>query len=182
MPQNNLREKRREGGAKKNLLFFVGSFIFLLNLFFLNGGVPVEAQEKIKVGVVEDVILLPWGIKLPARIDTGAAHSSLDARELTIKDNIAEFKLSKKYSRLQLRLPVIDWQTIRSAESKERRPVVEVELCVGPKHFRSRVNLNDRSKVKYPLIIGRDILQGNFIVDCTQPRCAPPSCPEVSSK
>ena len=182
MPQNNLREKRREGGAKKNLLFFVGSFIFLLNLFFLNGGVPVEAEEKIKIGVVEEVILLPWGIRLPARIDTGAAHSSLDARGLTIKDNIAEFKLPKKYGGLQLRLPIIDWQTIRSAESKERRPVVEVELCVGPKQLRARINLNDRSKVKYPLIIGRDILQGNFIIDCTQPRCAPPSCPEVSSK
>ncbi len=77
--QNNLREKRREGGAKKNLLFFVGSFIFLLNLFFFNGSDPVEAEEKVKIGVAGgEVILLPWGIRLPARIDTGAAHSSLE--------------------------------------------------------------------------------------------------------
>jgi len=142
----------------------------------------VEAEEKIKIGVVEEVILLPWGIRLPARIDTGAAHSSLDARGLTIKDNIAEFKLPKKYGGLQLRLPIIDWQTIRSAESKERRPVVEVELCVGPKQLRARINLNDRSKVKYPLIIGRNILRGNFVVDCLESSCAPPRCPEVSSK
>ena len=131
---------------------------------------------------MEDVILLTWGIRLPARIDTGAAHSSLDARELTIKDNVAEFKLPAKYSGRQLRLPIIKWQTIRSAESKEQRPVVEIELCVGPKHLRSRVNLNDRSKVKYPLIIGRDILRENFVVDCMESKCAPPSCPEVSSK
>ena len=164
------------------LIFLASSSILLLSLFLPSEGNRVQAQEKITIGLVEDVILLPWGIKLPARIDTGAAHSSLDARGLTIKDNIAEFKLPKKYGGLQLRLPIIDWQTIRSAESKERRPVVEVELCVGPKQLRARVNLNDRSQVRYPLIIGRDILRGNFVVDCMESRCAPPSCPEVSSK
>jgi len=164
------------------LIFLASSSILLLSLFLPSEGNRVQAQEKITIGLVEDVILLPWGIKLPARIDTGAAHSSLDARGLTIKDNIAEFKLPKKYGGLQLRLPIINWQTIRSAESKERRPVVEIELCVGPKHLRGRVNLNDRSQVRYPLIIGRDILRGNFVVDCMESRCAPPSCPEVSSK
>ena len=164
------------------LVFLAGSSILLLNLFLLSGDNRVQAQEKITIGLVEDVILLPWGIKLPARIDTGAAHSSLDARELVVKENFAEFKLPKKYSGRQLRLPILNWQTIRSAESKERRPVVEIELCVGPKHIRGRVNLNDRSQVRYPLIIGRDILRGNFVVDCMESRCAPPSCPEVSSK
>jgi hypothetical protein len=167
---------------QNHLIFFGGSFILLLNLFLLSGGDRAQAGERTKIGLVEDVILLTWGIRLPARIDTGAAHSSLDARELTIKDNVAEFKLPAKYGGRQLRLPIIKWQTIRSAESKERRPVVEIELCVGPKHLRSRVNLNDRSKVKYPLIIGRDILRENFVVDCMESKCAPPSCPEVFPK
>ena len=57
----------------------------------------VYAGEKIIVGEVEDVILLPWRIKLPARIDTGAATSSLDARDLKVEGGFAEFKLSKKY-------------------------------------------------------------------------------------
>ena len=164
------------------VIFTGKAFILFLGFFLLSGGDRAQAGEKIKIGLVEDVILLTWGIRLPARVDTGAAHSSLDARELTIKDNVAEFKLPAKYSGRQLRLPIIHWQTIRSAEFKEQRPVVEIELCVGPKHLRSRVNLNDRSKVKYPFIIGRDILRENFVVDCMESRCAPPSCPEVSSK
>lgn len=36
-----------------------------------------DAEEKIAIGLLEDMILLPWGVKLPARIDTGAATSSL---------------------------------------------------------------------------------------------------------
>jgi len=157
---------------------------FLSILFTILLSIPVMAgtDEKISIGLVEDVILLPWGVKLPARIDTGAATSSLDARELMIHDNIAEFKLPKKYSGAQLTLPVVGWKTIRSAESREKRPVVEMELCVGPKRLLIQVNLNDRSMVKYPLILGRNALKENFVVDCMHQHCLPPSCSEVSSK
>jgi len=156
--------------SRKKKFFKACSIIFLLNVFAFWGGNRVEAEERTRIGPVEEVILLPWGVRLPARIDTGAAQSSLDARELTIKDNMAEFKLPEKYGGLRLRLPILT------------RPVVEVELCVGPRHLRTRVNLNDRSKVKYPLIIGRNILRGNFVVDCMKSKCAPPSCPEAAAK
>jgi len=139
------------------------------------------AGEKFTVGEVEDVILMPWGVKLPARIDTGAATSSLDARELTVKNNIAEFRLPKKYGNLQLRLPVTEWQKIRSADFKERRPVVKITFCMGPKLIHTQVTLNDRSTVRYPLIIGRDVLKDNFVVDCMHSNCLSPSCPEVPS-
>jgi hypothetical protein len=85
---------------------------------------------------------------------------------LKINNNVANFKLPDKYGGLQLSLPVVDWKTIRSAESREKRPVVEMELCVGPKRLRVHVNLNDRSMVKYPLILGRNVLKDSFVVDC----------------
>jgi len=156
------------------LLFFV--------TFYWGASDVLHAREKIVVGEVEDVLLLPWGIKLPARIDTGAALSSLDARDLKVEDGFVSFKLGKQYGGMQLRFPIIDWLDIRSAETSERRPIVEVELCIGSKRVRTRVNLNDRSKVRYPLLIGRNTLKENFVVDCMQERCSPPSCPEVSSK
>ena len=137
---------------------------------------------KITIGEVEDVILLPWGVRMPARIDTGASQSSMDAQDLKIQNNMAEFRLHKRYGGLRLRLPVIEWQDVRSSEARERRPFVEIELCIGPKRLRTKVSLNDRSMVKYPLIIGRNTLKNNFVVDCTQSNCSPPKCPETPLK
>ena len=157
-------------------------FLLVLTIPVIFPSGKVNAGERITIGEVEDVILIPWRVKLPARIDTGAATSSLDARELKVKNNIAEFKLPKKYGGLLLRLPVVEWQNIRSADFKERRPVVEITLCMGPKLIRTQVTLNDRSLVRYPLIIGRNILKDNFIVDCMHSHCLPPSCPEVPTQ
>ncbi len=159
----------------KALAFFV--------LLFFGGGVQsLMAQEKITIGLVEEIILLPWNVKIPARIDTGAGVSSLDVRGLTVKGKMAEFNLSPKYGGARISVPVVGWQRFRSAESRERRPIVEIDLCVGPKKLRARVNLNDRSQVEYPFLIGRNILKENFVVDCMKEYCNPPSCPDLPQK
>jgi hypothetical protein len=146
------------------------------------GAEKPPAKERITVGAEEEVLLLPWGVRLPARIDTGAATTSLDARNLTVKGNMAEFRLPEEYGGLQMRLPVVAWRHVRSAEYRERRPVVEMEFCFGSKRIHGRVNLNDRARVKYPVIIGRNMLKYGYIVDCTQSNIAPPSCPEPASR
>jgi hypothetical protein len=140
----------------------------------------VQASEKIHIGVVEDVMLLPWGIVLPARIDTGAASSSIDARDIRIEGNTVTFRLSPQYGGVELSLPIIGRKTIRSAEKRETRVVVEIELCIASKRLRARVNLNDRSGVQYPMLLGRNVLMKNFIIDCSQTKCTVPKCPEVT--
>ena len=136
----------------------------------------VSAEEKVTIGTVEDVILLPWKVQLPARIDTGAAKSSLDARELKIHEDRVEFKLPRKYGGLHLRLPIVDWRHVRTPEGLERRPIVELEICFGSKRIRTLVNLADRSMVKYPLILGRNFLKEDFVVDVKRRRTAKPNC------
>jgi hypothetical protein len=146
-------------------------------VFFMCGN-ALGAEKKITVGFVEEIILMPWGVRLPARIDTGAGMSSLDARDLVVKGDIVEFKLPKKYGGKQLSLPIVGWKTVRSSEARDRRPVVMMEFCLGSKLIRAQVNLNDRSGVKYPFLVGRNALAKDFVVDCTKERCAPPICPE----
>jgi len=150
--------------------------------FLIYAAAGVNAMEKLTIGEVEHVVLLPWSVKIPARVDTGAATSSLDARELKVKDNVAEFKLPPRYGDLLIRLPVVGWKEIRSSEARDRRPVVELDICLGPRRMHIQVNLNDRSGVKYPLILGRNVLKENFVVDCNRLNCLEPSCPEVSPK
>jgi hypothetical protein len=162
----------------------VHEFVWLAGLavLFLIPGGAMASEEKITIGLVEEIILLPWMVKIPARIDTGAAVSSLDVRGLTVKGQTAEFNLSPKYGGSRISVPIVGWQKVRSAESRERRPIVEIDLCVGPKKLRARVNLNDRSQVQYPFLIGRNILKENFVVDCMKENCNPPSCPDVPPK
>jgi len=135
----------------------------------------VTAEERIMIGGTEEVLLLPWGVRLPARMDTGAGISSLDARELKVKNNIAEFKLPEAYGGLELRLPVIRWGHVRSsATTREKRPVVQLEIRLGPKLLRVEANLTDRSQLKYPLLIGRNALKQGFLVDVSKRNIAPP--------
>lgn len=154
----------------------------LLSLFLLlgAGGIPAEAAEKIRIGAVENVVLLPWGVTMPARIDTGAATSSLDARNITATDKTVEFNLPPQYGGRQIRLPILKWKTVKSAGTKGKRPVVVLEMCIGSKRIRTQVNLNDRSNVKYPLIIGRNTLDRDFVVECSTSYCTKPTCAEVT--
>ncbi len=156
----------------------------LLSLIILIGpGIAQAApKEKVRLGAVENVVLLPWGVAMPARIDTGAATSSLDARNIALKGKTVEFNLPPQYGGRKISLPLLKLKTVRSAEAKDQRPVVMVELCIGSRRVRTRMNLNDRSNVKYPILIGRNTLMHDFVVECGTSYCTQPSCPEVAPK
>jgi hypothetical protein len=141
---------------------------------------PLRAEDKTKtvIGAVEEAVLFRWGVKLPARIDTGSGMTSLDVRDLTVKNKVAQFRLPEKYGNILISLPVIRYSKILTADSRERRPVVEIELCVGSKRMRVQATLNDRSHLTYPLNLGRDVLKQGFIVDCSQEKILSLKCPE----
>ncbi len=136
----------------------------------------IRAEERMIIGAVEEVMLMPWGVKLPARIDTGAARTSLDARELEIDGNMAVFKLPKEHGGMLLRLPIVEWRDVRFSKGVEKRPVVEIHLCIGSEKLRVKANLNDRSMVKYPIILGRNSLRKHFVVDAKRSRVTEPVC------
>jgi hypothetical protein len=133
-------------------------------------------HKKIMLGEVEDIVLLPWSITLPARIDTGAALSALDAREVSVWNNLADFKLGKRYGGLKLQLPIVGWREVRTALGSQKRPVVEIAICLGPKLIRTLTTLSDRSQMTYPFLVGRSVLNGSFMVDPSRSRAVEPTC------
>jgi hypothetical protein len=162
---------------KKRALVISEIFAFFL---FLTPEM-IQAERKITLSRAEEVILLPWDIRLLARIDTGATVTSLDARGLKIDGDVAEFRLPEEYGGALLRLPVVAWRHVRSSKGRESRPVVEVDLCIASKRLRVKANLNDRSMVKYPIILGRNALKDYFIVDVNKrSKTTPPNCPDRS--
>ncbi len=68
----------------------------LIFMVLLTGGSTVMAEEKVRIGIAEEVVLLPWGVRMPARVDTGAATSSMDARNVKVEGRVVEFNLPEK--------------------------------------------------------------------------------------
>ena len=139
-----------------------------------------KKAEKIVIGEVEEVTLVPWGISLPARIDTGADMSALDARSIRVWKNVADFKLGKLYGGWQLRLPIVEWRQVKTSVGSDTRPVVEIGLCLGPKFVRTHALLVDRSQMTYPFLVGRNVLKGRFIVDASNTKAVRTVCPPGS--
>ena len=93
-----------KGRRISKIIFLILPFIIALLSF-----TPLHAEDKTKtvIGAVEEVVLFPWGVKLPARIDTGSGITSLDVRDLTVKKKVAQFRLPEKYGNTLISLPVI---------------------------------------------------------------------------
>jgi hypothetical protein len=140
---------------------------------------PAESAMT-TVGAVEEVILTPWGVTFPARIDTGADLSSLDARDLVVRNNVAEFKLGRRWGSRRIQLPIVEWRHIQTASGTEKRPVVEISICLGSKVFRTPVTLKDRSQMLYPFLVGRTALSGKFLVDTSRSKAVRPTCPAAA--
>lgn len=153
-------------------LFFPAVILSFLG-FFLSCAI-LEASDKPVIGADEYVFILPYKIKVPARVDTGAATTSLDARNLSVAGDTVTFTLPSQSEGSTITVPIVAWRYIRSSGSRERRPVVEMELYIASKRLRARVNLNDRSNMKYPMIIGRNVITGNFLVDTSKSFTTPP--------
>ncbi len=144
---------------------------------------PAESIEFEVFGWVEWVKLLDGELRLKAKLDTGAANSSLDAT------NIERFRRDgERYVRftvtdpetedqLELEKPLVrNVRIIRHDGNHQRRPVIKMGVCIGERIQEVEVNLIDRSNFIYPMLLGRSALEGFALIDSGQtfqnsPRC-----------
>ena len=110
-------------------------------------------MAKGTLGLIEKVKIHSKGkvVEADALIDTGASMTSID------------LKIAKK-AKLG---PVVRTFKTKAPITKgiDKRPVVKVTLEIKGKKFRVEANLKDRSHMKFPILIGRNLLYGKFVVD-----------------
>lgn len=111
---------------------------------------------------------------IPAKIDTGANYSSIHAEDIKIitKNGVKqlEFTLmqghkSYDYSR---KIVVKEFRTSQIENSfghSERRYVVTLKCKLANKVFKTDFTLADRSKKAFPILLGRKLLSGRFVID-----------------
>lgn len=123
------------------------------------------------LGWVENVYLQPWGIKLRAKLDTGARTSSVHAENLERfdRDGRPWVRFTLPFGNgepIVVERPVVRETRIKQVEGESQsRCVVELEICLDGTLYTTPVTLADRHNFVYPVLLGRHTLRGHVIVD-----------------
>jgi hypothetical protein len=134
------------------------------------------SASKIKkvIGRAETIALPELGsAEVPARIDTGAKTSSIWASHMVEANGVLQFTLfdqpSPLYTGRMHRTTEFEKVIVASSNGIEQeRYKVRLLLKLKGKKIRGRFTLADRSSQAYPVLIGRNVLRGKFIVDVTR--------------
>lgn len=139
----------------------------------------MNAPKKNQKTIIGTTVLVDFGHTaieehVPARVDSGARTSSLWASHLLVDGKNITFQLfdegHSSYTGENITLPITDTRTIMSSMGdSETRYVVEFPVVICGVSTISQFTLANRSKQRYPILIGRSTLAGRFLVDCSLP-------------
>lgn len=115
------------------------------------------AKHKKIIGLVEVVTVKgkKGSVKKRALFDTGATRTSIDVRTAA-KAGVG---------------PIISSVRVTSANSSRgymRRAIAEAIIIVKGKRIKTGVNIEDREGLPYSVLIGRDIIHNNFLIDVSK--------------
>lgn len=143
------------------------------------------AVRKDIFGWVERVLVGDSQLELQAKLDTGADTSSIHAtgirrfrsanRRLWVEFRLADV-VAGRTVRFKKRL--VRYAYIKEHEGpSQKRPVVNLTVCLGDHEKEIEVSLVDRSGFQYPVLLGRNALEGHVVVDPELRFTAEPACP-----
>lgn len=129
-----------------------------------------------RIGPVTTVTEVSSGLPFPARVDTGATTCSIHYEAIEIED-AAESPQDNvgKRVRILIRSPegnkewvstkIVEHVTVRTTTDDDPRYKVQLKLRWQDVEKKVLVTLSDREKMKYPMLLGRNFLKGDFLVD-----------------
>lgn len=146
--------------------------ILLINLMFMPELKADTTLHKQIVGATEMIYIEEAKMYFKARVDTGAKKTSIHAENIQIElsDNpelrpISFDIVNKKGQSQRITTVVNSIATVKTSEGSEKRYEVLLTLRWGDTIKTVLVNLNDRKKMTYSLLLGRNWLYKDFLVD-----------------
>ncbi|MUK49402.1 ATP-dependent zinc protease family protein [Aliivibrio fischeri] len=155
--------------------------ILSISLLLLSSSVFAHesCSNKTIVGQIETIHIDELNTDYEARIDTGAATTSIHATNIQIinqedesddmRDHLGDTVKFTTYNEDKVATEhtgrIIKVSKIRNAQGVERRYAVRMHLRFNGEEKKVAVNLRDRSKLDYKLLIGRNWLEGDYLVD-----------------
>ena len=111
------------------------------------------------------------GKSFPAKLDTGADISSISAYDIKSFEKDGHSMVSFIYSndlgvKERITAKVVDTIKIteKNSEHATVRPIIEITIKVGTLEKKVQVNLQDRRRFKYSLILGKNFLKYGILV------------------
>ena len=136
--------------------------------------VAEPVADKLVVGASEWIYLVPPGHHYRARVDSGAATSSLSARNITRFERNGQrwvrflLQHDDEAEPLEIEARLVRNVLIRQASTNEidRRPVVALTVHLGQQlQQQAEFSLADRSQMTYPILLGRAFLRDVTLID-----------------
>ena len=130
------------------------------------------------IGWKELVDFPEWGLRrVKVKIDTGARTSALGVLSYDLIQTeaglVARLRLAvyRRYPDrvAEVAVPVLGMVVVsNSAGLREQRPLIETALRLGPVCKRVLLTVTNRAGMRFPMILGRKALEGDFVVDVSQ--------------
>lgn len=127
---------------------------------------------KQTVGATEIVFIEDAHLSFKARIDTGAKTSSIHAEKIEVDSSddvrgkaISFYLVDREGRSRKVETRVVSIVKVKTSEHSEYRYVVPLIVKWNDSRKTVHVNLNNRKSMNYHLLLGRNWLQGDFIVD-----------------
>ncbi len=158
--------------------------VFLSLMLAACSSISDSFSPKQVVGPVEYISIEETGLTYLARVDTGAAKVSLHAWDMAVQDpapvmedNVGKtihFKTANESGKvIEADAEIVDIVKVRSSHGAKMRYVVEMNLAYQGQSKPVEVNLNNRDTMTYPLLLGRNWLSGDYLVDVELPEIKP---------
>ena len=139
--------------------------------------------QKQIAGWVENVRLEDSTLLVKAKLDSGAATSSLDVRYTRLfklnRQRMVRFEIEdpETEQRVTFERPVVRMVRIKQhGGGYLRRPVVLMRVCLGTNAHEVEMSLADRSNFVYSMLLGRSALQNIAIIDPAETYLISPEC------
>lgn len=137
--------------------------------------VEKKLKKKITIGRKDKAHFPKLGLEnIDIKVDTGAYTSAIHCQKIETKQvkdkEVLTFTLldpsheqynNKKFSTDKFHKKLIK----NSFGSSEKRYIIETEILLFGKTHPIELSLSERGEMKFPILIGRRFLMGNFIVD-----------------
>lgn len=130
------------------------------------------------IGRIETVDFPDWQIfGIDAKVDTGAYTSSLHCSQIVLEERhgtpwVYFTMLDATHPNFRnsfLAAPVWKHKKVKNSSGRgESRVFVKTHIRLFDKIYTIELSLTDRSQMKFPVLLGRKILKGRFLVDVSQ--------------